>query len=256
MRRRLILVVPVVVALLTVAYSNRDSDTSSPGSSDTPAGGVGTTGGGSGEPVRFEEASLIVETNATDGDAGLQVFLDHEPWKSISISLPDGTKMLDIETEDVLVDYGLTELFSESSEPPFTKFPFEEFVKLFPEGRYTFAGETIDGKKLRSSVRLTHDIPAGPDIVAPEENSTVAPSDVVVRWEQVTEPSGIEIVAYQVIVERDDPLRVLDVKVPATATELRVPAEFMEPGVEYKVEVLAIDKRGNQTLTEVPFITA
>jgi hypothetical protein len=256
MRRRLILVVPVVVALLTVAYSNRDSDTSSFGSSNTPAADAGTTGGGKGKPVLFEEAWLIVETNATDGDAGLQVFLDHDTWRSISIFLPDGTKILDIETQDVLVDYGLTELFSESSEPPFAKFPFEEFVKLFPEGRYTFAGETIDGKKLRSSVRLTHDIPAGPEIVSPEEDSIVSPGDVVVRWEQVTEPAGIEIVAYQVIVEREDPLRVLDVKLPATATDLRVPAEFMEPGVEYKVEVLAIDKNGNQTITEVPFVTA
>jgi hypothetical protein len=255
MRRPLILVVPVLVALLTVAYGTRDSDTSSSGPSNA-VGDAGTVGGGKGKAVPFEEATLIVETNATDGDAGLQVFLDHDTWRSISISMPDGTKILDIETRDVLVDYGLTELFSESSEPPFTKFPFEEFVKLFPEGRYTFAGETIDGKKLRSSVRLTHDIPAGPEIVSPEEDSTVAPGDLVVRWEQVTEPAGIEIVAYQVIVEREHPLRVLDVKLPTTATELSVPAQFMEPGTEYKVEVLAIEKGGNQTATEVPFVTA
>lgn len=255
MRRPLILVVLIVV-LLTVAHSNGASGASPSRSSKTPGRAASITTGGKGKPVPFEEASLIVETNATDGDAGLQVFLDHDAWKSISISRPDGTKILDIETQGVLADYGLTELFSESSEPPFTKFPFEDFVKLFPEGRYTFAGETIEGKRMRSSVRLTHDIPAGPEIISPEKDSTVAPADVLVRWEPVTQPAGVEIVASQVIVEREDPLRVLDVKLPAGATELRVPAEFMEPGVEYKVEVLAIDKSGNQTITEVPFVTA
>ena len=190
MRRCLILVVPTVAALLTVACRNGGSDTSSCGSVNTPAGDARTTGGGKDKPVMFKDASLIVETNATDGDAGLQVFLDHDVWRSISISLPAGTKILDIETEDALVDSGLTELLSESSEPPFTKFPFEEFVKLFPEGRYTFAGETINGKKLRSSVRLTHDIPAGPEIVSPAEDSTVAPSDVVVRWSRSPSQRG------------------------------------------------------------------
>ena len=37
-------------------------------------------------------------------------------------------------------NYGLTELFSESSEPPFDQFPFEDFKKLFPEGVYLSPG--------------------------------------------------------------------------------------------------------------------
>lgn len=55
----------------------------------------------------------------------------------------------------MLKDYGLTELFSESSEPPFTEFPFAEFKKLFPEGQYTFTGQTIAGVKVKSLVTLT-----------------------------------------------------------------------------------------------------
>lgn len=254
MWRPSILVSLFVVALVAVGCSDGASDTS--GASDTDAAGTAAAATGNDKTVPFEEASLIVETNATDGDAGLQVFLDHEPWKSISISLPDGTKILDIQTQSALEDYGLTELFSESSEPPFGEFPFKEFKKLWPEGQYTFAGETIDGVKLQSSVLLTHDIPAGPEILAPEADATVPGDQVVVRWAPVTEPEGIEIVAYQVIVETEQgPLRVLDVKLPATATELSVPPEFMQTGGEYKVEVLAIEKSGNQTLTEVPFRT-
>jgi hypothetical protein len=48
-------------------------------------------------------------------------------------------------------------------------------------------------------------------------------------------------------------LRVFSADLPATATELPVPAEFVQPGTVYKVEVLAIEAGGNQTLTELTF---
>ncbi len=206
-------------------------------------------------PVPFKKAILRVEMNATDGDAGLQVDLDHAPWKSITISRPDGRKILDVVTRGVLKGYGLTELFSESSEPPFDTFPLEEFKKLFPEGTYTFTGETIEGERMKSSVPLTHDFPAGPEITSPEEDSTVPADGLVVEWLPVTEPAGIEIKSYQVLVVRDDPKRVLDATLPADATSLTIPAEFLQSG-DYKVEVLAIEVGGNQTLTEVAFTVA
>jgi hypothetical protein len=77
----------------------------------------------------------------------------------------------------------------------------------------------------------------------------------VVRWEPVTEPAGIQIVGFQVVVSRESPDRVFEADMLATATELRIPAEFLESGVEYKVEVLAIEVSGNQTLTEITFST-
>lgn len=204
------------------------------------------------EPIPFKEATLIVETNATDGDAGLQIFLDHEPWRSIAVHRPDGSRILEVTTQDVLEDYGLTELFSESSEPPFAEFPLERFKKLFPEGPYLFAGETVDGVAMRSHVTLSHDFPAGPVIRAPADGSTAA-GMVVVGWEPVTEPAGIDIVGYEVLVTHEDPLQVFSADLPATATEVTVPPQFLEPGSEYKVEVLAIEAGGNQTLSEITF---
>lgn len=207
--------------------------------------------------VEFKKALLRVETNATDGDAGLQIDLDHEPWRSITIARPDGETILSVTATGVLRDYGLTELFSESSEPPFDTFPFEEFRKLFPEGRYTFEGETIDGTAMRSRVTLTHRIPAGPEITSPEEDSTVEAADVVVAWEPVPEPAGIDVVAYQVLVTREAaPQRVFSAQVSEKTTSLTTPEEFLESGVEYKVEVLAIERGGNQTLTELTFTVA
>jgi hypothetical protein len=44
----------------------------------------------SAKAVRLADATMIVEVNATDGDAGLQVFLDGDPWRSMRISGPAG----------------------------------------------------------------------------------------------------------------------------------------------------------------------
>src|SRR5918995_4265609 len=43
--------------------------------------------------MRLEDTTVIVETNATDGDAGLQFFLDGEPWRSMKIFRPGGKKI-------------------------------------------------------------------------------------------------------------------------------------------------------------------
>jgi hypothetical protein len=50
-------------------------------------------------PIRLADARMIVEVNATDGDAGLQVFLDGEAWRSMTISGPDGRTMLAVNGE-------------------------------------------------------------------------------------------------------------------------------------------------------------
>jgi hypothetical protein len=159
-------------------------------------------------PSRLAQATFIVEVNATDGDAGLQVFLDGEPWKLMTISGPDGQAILEVEAEGRLQNFGLTELFSESSEPPFDVFPLEKFKELFPEARYTFAGTTVEGQRVVGEARLSHDIPDGPVITSPEDGATVSRDSVVATWNAVAEPRGIDIVGYRVIVTRENPLRV------------------------------------------------
>jgi hypothetical protein len=205
------------------------------------------------KPTPFDDARLQIEFNATDGDAGFQIFADAEEWKQFEIFRPDGRRIVNFQTDGNLDDFGLTELFSESSEPSFDVFPIEEFKLLFPEGVYTFRGKTIDGKHLLGKARLTHDIPGGPRILRPRDDAQVSRDHVVVAWKPVRTPPGVEIVGYQVVVTREDPLRVLSVDLPASARRLPVPAEFLQRGTEYKAEVLAIEKSGNQTLTEVAF---
>jgi hypothetical protein len=206
--------------------------------------------------LRLDEATMIVEVNATDGDAGLQVFLDGEPWRRMILTAPGGREIAAVKTKSRLRHYGLTELFSESSEPSFKEFPLKQFKKLFPEGRYHFVGTTIEGDRLVGKARLSHDIPKGPNITSPVDGSTVPPGSVVASWSPPPEPSGISIVGYRAIVEREDPLRVFSVDLPASVTSVTVPAEFLESGTKYKLEVQAIEASGNQTLKEIEFRVA
>jgi hypothetical protein len=212
-----------------------------------------STAGAKARTMPFADARLKIELNATDGDAGLQVFLDGEPWRAVSLYNPAGRKLVEITAKGPLKNYGLTELFSESSEPSFDVFPFEQFKQLFPEGVYTFRGKAIDGTKLLSTARLTHDVPDGPRIVRPRDDARVSRDHLVVVWKPARTPPGVEIVGYQVVVTREEPLRVLSVDLPATARRLPVPPVFLQRGIEYKAEVLAVEASGNQTLTEIAF---
>ena len=69
---------------------------------------------------------------------------------------------------------------------------------------------------------------------------------------------------YQVIVEEDvEPefpdsfaKPVFSVYLPADATSVTIPEEFMQEDTDYEYEVLAIEESGNQTLSSAAFATA
>lgn len=203
----------------------------------------------------FAEVQVFIEINDTDGDAGLQILLDGEGWERVRVFDPDGRKVADFRGKRSVAQQGITELFLESSEPSFEEQPLEEFLERFQAGFYSFLGDTLDGGRLFGIAELTHDIPDAPEITAPEDGDEVSANGFTVRWEPVQTPAGIEIVGYQVVVERDDPLRVFRVDVSATATAVSVPPEFLDPATEYKVEVIAREVSGNQTISEVEFET-
>jgi hypothetical protein len=199
-------------------------------------------------PTPFEDARLELEFNATDGDAGFQVFADAEEWKEFEIFRPDGRRMVDLKATGVLKEFGLSELFAESSEPPFTEMPFDEFKALFPEGNYRFEGETIDGRELSSLVPFSHTVLAAPQFTAPADGGTLPVANAVIQWAPVA-----GAVDYEVIVTREDPLRVLDVTLAPEDTRLTVPPEFLDAGVGYQIEVHASDVSGNRIFSQVGF---
>ncbi|MGH9244405.1 MAG: fibronectin type III domain-containing protein [Acidimicrobiales bacterium] len=206
--------------------------------------------------IPFAETKIIIELNATDLDAGIQVFLDGEGWERVKVFRPDGGKIMDITAQRAVRHVGVTELFFESAEPSLEDLPLEDLLAMFPEGDYQFEGRTVQGDTLFGTAGLTHAIPSGPVVTSPDPDVPTDPGSTVVAWEPVTDPPGIEIAGYQVIVELEDPLRVFSVDLPATATSLTVSPEFLAPGTHYMFEVLAISDGGNQTITEGEFDTA
>jgi hypothetical protein len=57
----------------------------------------------------------------------------------------------------------------------------------------------------------------------------------------------VDIVGYRVIATREDPLRVYQVELPASAREVPIPAAFLQSDTEYELEIQAIEESGNWT---------
>jgi len=213
--------------------------------------------------IPFSKTKIIIEVNATAGDAGIQIFLDAPGWTRLEVFDPNGQKIFDSSGSGSVGMQGVTELFFESAEPSFDELPLDELFFRFPKGMYTFVGITADGQTLNGKAALTHNIPDGPIIGSPAEGAALNPElPVVIAWEPVKNPfpgtdSAVKIVGYQVIVERvkPQPLRVFSVDLPATATQVTVSPEFIQASAQYNVEVLAIEAGGNQTISERRFRT-
>jgi hypothetical protein len=198
-----------------------------------------------GETVAFADAQVFFELNSTDNDLGLQLFLDTDDgWKRVRVLDPSRRDLLEFETAGPLSRLGLTELRFESSEPS----P-EEVLALFPAGEYRFRGRTVEGDQLASNATLSHEFNTPPTF-SPSEGEVVDPKNTVVEWNA----PGAEQV--EVIIEQDEREDVLDITLSGAVRRLRVPAQFLVPGLEYKIEILSIGENGNRVITESTFETA
>lgn len=216
-------------------------------------------------PVPLKEAKLNIEHNFTDKDTGFQGAIDSEGWKDITVTGPGGV-ILKFEADGKLRGLGLTELFFESVEPKNADVPINDMLSRLPEGNYVFSGPTPFGGTTEGTAWLTHDIPKGPTLLSPPNGGTVNHADLTVSWTAVDRTitgKPIEIIAYQLIVERDRPIHPhmigkrngLSMYLPPTVTRMQVPKAFLQPGANYNWEVLAIEPSGNQTLSSASFST-
>lgn len=203
-----------------------------------------TQSGNNPNTTPFEDAESFFEFNTTDNDLGLQIFLDAEDWEQVRVNDANGKQIVQILTQGPLKDLGITELRFESAEPS----P-EEVLAQFPPGEYHFTGRTIEGEQLYSTSELSHDFLAPPTI-SPSGGEEVDPENTVVTWDA----PDAELV--EIIIESEETDNVFDVIVEGEVTSLTIPSEFLEPGTEYKLEILAISENGNRTIVETTFVTA
>ncbi len=219
------------------------------------------------EAVVIDDAKLYIEYNFTDDDIGVHGAFDSGGYSKLCVYDPNGTQLLTVKPLGQLEDLTMGGIFFESREPLSSEFSYEELMADFPEGQYEVRGVTFEGKGLTGSATFSHDVPAAPTIKFPLEDDVVSLNNLVVSWEPVTQTitgDPVTITAYEVIITKegveDDPNGfsnpIFDVHVPADRDSLSVSAEFLEPYTEYELEVLALEKSGNQTIGIVFFKTS
>lgn len=218
-----------------------------------------------GKKTNIATAKLIIEFNSTDNDIGVHGAFDDHGWSELCVYDPAGEQVLAVKPQEQLKDLTMAGIFFESREPPSTEFSFEDLKEAFPEGHYKIRGISFDGTILTGAATFTHDVPAPPTVISPAEGAVVPTTGLTVEWEDVTETvdgDPVSITGYEVIITKvnhADPhgfsRPVYDVHVPPDRNSLAVPVEFLEPGTEYELEVLALEVSGNQTITVSSFVT-
>lgn len=233
-----------------------------------------------GETEPFKLTNIHFETNASACDMGIQISFDTDGISEGSVENPAGQVVFRIgDVGGPGVTHDITEGFQERVEPQIIDFrralgcerdPEEpqiwltELLSSWPEGRYVFKGESADAD-WRGFARLSHKVPAGPEILAPDDGDVVrAGENLVIRWKGVTDPivpelGPVNVVGYHVVIAdatNAEPLppgkipAQFDVDLPRWATSLLVPAQFLRSNRIYEFEVLATEAGGNQTISE------
>ena len=199
--------------------------------------------------VTFSEARIFFEYNSSEQNMGIQIFFDGE-WTEVEIRDPKGRVIFETETQGKLKKVGGAEVRFESVEPAFDP-TNPALFKKFPAGLYTFKGQTVDGGKLKSTVMLSHELPAPPTI------GSATLTEIKWTWTQgVLSPFQAGLAGFQVIVEivlNDSAARSLTVDLPPSATSLKIAPEFLEDletGAGIVFEVLAIGDNRNRTITQ------
>jgi len=214
------------------------------------------------EEIELDEAEVFIEFNSTDGDFGIQFFWDGEAWRKMKVEGPGGRTVLSVKSSGNLAAQGLAEGFFESDEPSLDELSMEEFLARFPEGEYEFEGRTLEGEEIEGEAEFTHTLPAPPANLWPahgDEVSAIAP--LVASFDAVTlDLGGNPLVPefYEVVVETEgEILRVFTMILEGDEPNpsVTVPPEFLDPGTEYKLEVIVQEESGNRTISETVFCT-
>lgn len=225
----------------------------------------------------FKLTNIHFETNASACDMGIQIAFDTDGLTAGEVEGPNGRVVYSFRSVvGMNGTHDVTEGFQERVEPPIIELedalgcePSEDAISLrellaaWPAGTYEFDGWS-GGVEFEGEARLTHKIPAGPEIIAPLDGQIV-PHDqpLLVKWKKVTGPilpslGPVEVVGYHALVvdvtlPTLPPGRLktsLDAELSKAETTFLVPKQYLEPGRIYELEILATERGGNQTITE------
>lgn len=205
-------------------------------------------GNGPNPPESFTKAHVQFEQNATDGDVEVvfEVKGGAEGLAKLTVVSPDRRTVVEFTAPDGST-LGMRQFRFESPEPKDVK----GLKAAYPEGVYTFAGETASGIKLQGKSTLSHTLPATASFVEPAaEAQGVAVNNLEIRWTPVK-----NVAAYIVYIEQDELGVNISAKLPGSASSFDVPDGFLLSGTEYMLGIGTEMEDGNVSYVETSFTT-
>ncbi len=195
--------------------------------------------------VLFEEAHLVLEYAAGDDEAIVIVRAETESHLDLlELRDPAGESVMRLGLQGGR-GLALSALTLDTRETTLA-----HLVAAFPEGPYDLRGREVTGGLVLGTARLSHALLPAPLVSSPKEGALVEPAEeLVVSW--TADPTAV---GYEVRVEQDAN-EGLTVGLGAGAHAYRVPQGCLAPGQDTRVEVIAIARNGNRTITEVGFRT-
>ena len=194
----------------------------------------------------FSYVNIHLEKNVTDGDveAVIEIRVDDHGLTKLTVVSPSGKTILDFESPDKAI-MGIRQFRFESPEPK-----NEESLKsAYPEGKYTFSGETTSGKKLSGTSSLSHIFPKAGKITQPSLNTkNLSTSNLKISW-----GSEKDAVSFTVYVENDD--FNFTATLPSSKTMLIIPEGYLEAKTLYMLGLGTQSKNGNISFVEMEFKT-
>ena len=194
----------------------------------------------------FSYVNIHLEKNVTDGDveAVLEIKADDDGLTKLSVVSPTGKTILNFESPDKAI-MGIRQFRFESPEPKNEK----SLKSAYPEGDYTFNGETTSGKMLSGTSKLGHTLPSAGKIIQPSsENNNLGTSNLSISWS-----AEKDVASFIVYIENDN--FEFTVTLPISKTMIVIPEGFLEPKTKYMLGLGTKSKNGNISFIEKSFKT-
>jgi hypothetical protein len=197
--------------------------------------------------IGFSELRMTLEQNATDGDTEVVLFAkgQDDGLERLVITAPNGRRVAKFDGDGRGI--GIREFNLESAEPP----DLDAVLTSFPEGKYSFAGNTVTGECITGDAVLSHQIAPATVLRTPLEDQVVPIDQLVLSWDAAV---GAE--RYVIELNNEDSGREFTFQVFPPTTSVPIPVHFLEPDSEYQFAVGVKTADGNVTFVELTFFTA